>query len=101
MALLTIFAAGVLHGLGPDHLAAISGFGAATGAGATRLALFAIRFALGHVGTGVRSQRGRAAYSDRRGPPCRRADWTNRRSFAPSRTRGWQSRAFPPSPWRT
>jgi len=50
MPLLTIFAAGVLHGLGPDHLAAISGFGAATGAGASRLALFAMRFALGHAG---------------------------------------------------
>ena len=50
MPVFAIFAAGVLHGLGPDHLAAISGFGAATGAGASRLALFAVRFALGHVG---------------------------------------------------
>jgi hypothetical protein len=50
MSLLSIFAAGVLHGLGPDHLAAISGFGAATGAGARRLAVFALRFAAGHAG---------------------------------------------------
>ncbi len=50
MLLLTaIFAAGVLHGLGPDHLAAITAFGAAGGRDARRVAFFSTRFALGHA----------------------------------------------------
>ena len=50
MLLLTmIFVAGVLHGLGPDHLAAITAFGAITGHSFRRLAFFSVRFALGHA----------------------------------------------------
>ena len=44
--LLAIFVAGVLHGLGPDHLAAITAFG---GRDARRVVFFSTRFALGHV----------------------------------------------------
>ncbi len=44
-----IFIAGVLHGLGPDHLAAITAFGAATGGGFRRVTYFALRFAAGHA----------------------------------------------------
>ena len=50
MVLLTmIFVAGVLHGLGPDHLAAITAFGAITGHSFRRMAFFSVRFALGHA----------------------------------------------------
>jgi ABC-type nickel/cobalt efflux system permease component RcnA len=50
MLLLTmIFVAGVLHGLGPDHLAAITAFGAITGQSFQRIAFFSVRFALGHA----------------------------------------------------
>ena len=44
--LLAIFVAGVLHGLGPDHLAAITAFG---GRDARRVVFFYTRFAFGHV----------------------------------------------------
>jgi ABC-type nickel/cobalt efflux system permease component RcnA len=44
-----IFAAGVLHGLGPDHLAAITAFGAMAGRSFRRVAFFSVRFALGHA----------------------------------------------------
>jgi nickel/cobalt transporter (NicO) family protein len=44
--LIIIFLAGVLHGLGPDHLAAITVFGARSPG---RLAFFSFRFALGHA----------------------------------------------------
>ena len=43
-----IFLAGVLHGLGPDHLAAITAL-SAVGGGARRLVFFSLRFALGHT----------------------------------------------------
>jgi hypothetical protein len=43
-----IFIAGVLHGLGPDHLAAITAV-AGAGAGFHRIAACALRFALGHA----------------------------------------------------
>jgi len=49
MLLAIIFLAGVLHGLGPDHLAAITALNAASGAGARRLLFFSTRFALGHA----------------------------------------------------
>lgn len=49
MLLALIFLAGILHGLGPDHLAAITALGAASGAGARRLLFFSTRFALGHA----------------------------------------------------
>jgi nickel/cobalt transporter (NicO) family protein len=50
MLLLTmIFLAGVLHGLGPDHLAAITGFGAIAGGSFRRMAFFSVRFAAGHA----------------------------------------------------
>ncbi len=51
--LLTMFAAGLLHGLGPDHLAAIAAL-VSKGAderGARRLAWLGVRFGLGHVTT--------------------------------------------------
>ncbi len=44
-----IFVAGVLHGLGPDHLAAITAFGTRGGNDARRIAFFSTRFALGHA----------------------------------------------------
>jgi hypothetical protein len=44
-----IFVAGVLHGLGPDHLAAITAFGTAGGRDARRVVFFSTRFALGHA----------------------------------------------------
>ncbi|MCI0350003.1 MAG: hypothetical protein L0Z53_11320 [Acidobacteriales bacterium] len=43
-----IFVAGVLHGLGPDHLAAITAV-AGAGSGFRRITSFAARFALGHA----------------------------------------------------
>jgi hypothetical protein len=43
-----IFAAGVLHGLGADHLVAITAV-AGAGAGFHRITVFAARFALGHA----------------------------------------------------
>jgi hypothetical protein len=46
--LVAVFLAGVLHGLGPDHLAAITAFGAASGR-FTRLTFFSLRFAAGHA----------------------------------------------------
>src|SRR5574341_324057 len=49
MLLAIIFLAGVLHGLGPDHLAALTALNAASGAGARRLLFFSTRFALGHA----------------------------------------------------
>jgi ABC-type nickel/cobalt efflux system permease component RcnA len=49
MLLAMIFLAGVLHGLGPDHLAAITALNAASGAGSRRLLFFSTRFALGHA----------------------------------------------------
>jgi nickel/cobalt exporter len=48
MLLALIFLAGVLHGLGPDHLAAITAL-SSFGGGATRLVFFSTRFALGHA----------------------------------------------------
>jgi ABC-type nickel/cobalt efflux system permease component RcnA len=50
--LLTLFAAGLLHGLGPDHLAAIAALSSRSAGepGArTRLAWLGVRFGLGHV----------------------------------------------------
>jgi hypothetical protein len=47
MLLALIFLAGALHGLGPDHLAAITAL-SAVGGGARRLVFFSLRFALGH-----------------------------------------------------
>jgi hypothetical protein len=44
-----IFVAGVLHGLGPDHLAAITAFGTAGGRDTGRVVFFSTRFALGHA----------------------------------------------------
>ena len=44
-----MFFAGVLHGLGPDHLAAITAYGAASGSHFRRVTLFALRFAAGHA----------------------------------------------------
>jgi threonine/homoserine/homoserine lactone efflux protein len=44
-----IFVAGVLHGLGPDHLAAITAFGSAGGRDAKRVVFFSTRFAAGHA----------------------------------------------------
>ena len=49
MLLAMIFLAGVLHGLGPDHLAAITTLSAASGADSRRLLFFSTRFALGHA----------------------------------------------------
>lgn len=49
MALLgMVFLAGVLHGLGPDHLAAITALGAA-GQNFRRVTFFSVRFAAGHA----------------------------------------------------
>ena len=44
-----IFGAGVLHGLGPDHLAAITAFGAIAGRSFRRVTFFSLRFAAGHA----------------------------------------------------
>ena len=44
-----MFLAGVLHGLGPDHLAAIATYGAASGSRWRGITLFALRFAAGHA----------------------------------------------------
>jgi hypothetical protein len=44
-----IFGAGVLHGLGPDHLAAITAFGAMAGNSFRRVTFFSVRFAGGHA----------------------------------------------------
>lgn len=49
MLLALIFLAGILHGLGPDHLAAITALNAAYGANSRRLLFFSTRFALGHA----------------------------------------------------
>jgi hypothetical protein len=47
--LAVIFFAGILHGLGPDHLAAITAYGAIGGHGFRRLSFFSLRFAGGHA----------------------------------------------------
>jgi len=60
MLLALIFLAGILHGLGPDHLAAITALNAASGSDRRRLLFFSIRFALGHVA--VLAGAGLAAY---------------------------------------
>jgi ABC-type nickel/cobalt efflux system permease component RcnA len=44
-----IFGAGVLHGFGPDHLAAITAYGAIAGRSFRRVAFFSLRFAAGHA----------------------------------------------------
>ncbi len=44
-----LFSTGILHGLGPDHLAAITAFGAAAGKDFKRVVFFAVRFAIGHA----------------------------------------------------
>jgi hypothetical protein len=44
-----LFLGGVLHGLGPDHLAAITTYGAASGGRLRGVSRFALRFALGHA----------------------------------------------------
>lgn len=44
-----IFGAGVLHGFGPDHLAAITAYGAMQGRSFRRVTFFSMRFAGGHV----------------------------------------------------
>jgi hypothetical protein len=46
--LATVFLAGVLHGLGPDHLAAITAIGSA-GRNFRRVTFFSVRFAAGHA----------------------------------------------------
>jgi len=47
--LAAIFAAGLLHGLGPDHLAAITAFGVAVEHDFRRVVWFAVRFAGAHA----------------------------------------------------
>lgn len=47
--LAAIFVAGVVHGLGPDHLAAITAFGTKGGNDTRRVVFFSTRFALGHA----------------------------------------------------
>lgn len=47
--LLAIFAAGLLHGIGPDHLAAITAFGVAVEHDFRRVVWFAVRFAGAHA----------------------------------------------------
>ncbi|MFB3815142.1 MAG: hypothetical protein ACE14L_13635 [Terriglobales bacterium] len=58
-----IFIAGLLHGFGPDHLAAITAFGATGERNARRVLFFSTRFALGHAvviaGFGVLAKFGR------------------------------------------
>lgn len=49
MLLALIFLAGMVHGLGPDHLAAITALNAASGSDSRRLLFFSTRFALGHA----------------------------------------------------
>ena len=49
LVLAMIFVAGVVHGLGPDHLAAITAFSAVVGRDFRRITYFALRFAGGHV----------------------------------------------------
>lgn len=49
MWLVILFSMGLLHGIGPDHLAAITAFGAAAGNEFRRVVFFAIRFSLGHA----------------------------------------------------
>jgi hypothetical protein len=49
LVLAMIFFAGVLHGLGPDHLAAITAFGAVAGRNFRRITFFSVRFAGGHA----------------------------------------------------
>lgn len=44
-----LFLTGIIHGVGPDHLAAITAFGAAVGRDFRRVVFFAVRFALGHA----------------------------------------------------
>ncbi len=44
-----LFSLGVLHGIGPDHLAAITAFGAAAGRDFRKVVSFAVRFAMGHA----------------------------------------------------
>ena len=64
-----IFLAGVVHGLGPDHLAAITAFGAVVGRDFRRLSFFALRFAGGHVvviaGAALLGHAGRKALPER------------------------------------
>ena len=43
------FATGILHGIGPDHLAAITAFGAAAEGDFKKITFFSVRFALGHI----------------------------------------------------
>lgn len=62
MLLALIFVAGMLHGLGPDHLAAITAL-SAVGGGARRLLFFSLRFALGH--TAILAAAGLAAHFGR------------------------------------
>lgn len=61
MLLALIFLAGILHGLGPDHLAAITALTAASGSDSRRLLFFSTRFALGHAA--VLAVAGLATYS--------------------------------------
>lgn len=50
MVLLSVlFLTGIVHGVGPDHLAAITAFGATVGRDFRRVVYFAVRFALGHA----------------------------------------------------
>lgn len=49
MLLAILFLNGIAHGLGPDHLAAITAFGAAAGRDFRRVVFFAVRFAIGHA----------------------------------------------------
>lgn len=49
MWLLVLFSLGVLHGIGPDHLAAITAYGAAGARDFRRVLMFAVRFAMGHA----------------------------------------------------
>jgi len=50
MTLLTaVFLTGILHGLGPDHLAAITTYGAASGSRFHGITRFTLRFAAGHA----------------------------------------------------
>jgi nickel/cobalt exporter len=47
--LIAIFAAGLLHGIGPDHLAAITAFGVAVENDFRKVVWFAVRFAGAHA----------------------------------------------------
>src|SRR3954465_3596179 len=49
MWVLILFSLGFIHGVGPDHLAAITAYGAAAGRDFRRIVFFAIRFAPGHA----------------------------------------------------